>query len=80
VITATVKNSIGYIDIATALTSLPRKQQILAVGQIVGTANDVGAFDGVVITVGGVVQETLLPNGRKSSLVTVKDYQKLLNG
>ena len=80
VITATVKNSIGYIDIATPLTVLTRHQQVLAVGQMVGTANDVGAFGGIVITVGGAVQQTLLPNGRRSTLVTVKDYQQLLNG
>lgn len=80
VISATVKNSIGYIDLATSLSALPRNQQILAVGQIVGTASDVGAPNGIEITVGGAVQATLLPSGRRSLLVSVKDYQQLLNG
>jgi spore germination protein GerM len=80
VISATVKNSIGYIDLATPLSVLPRSQQILAVGQIVGTASDVGALNGIEITVGGAAQATLLPSGRRSLLVTVKDYQQLLNG
>jgi len=80
VISASVKNSVGIIDLATPLSDLPRSQQILAVGQIVGTASDVGATAGIEITVGGVVQATLLPNGKKVQLVTVKDYQQLLNG
>ncbi len=80
VVSATIKNSVGYIDLASPLSTLPRKQQILAVGQLVGTASDAGALAGIEITVGGTVQHTLLPSGRRAQLVTVKDFQQLLNG
>jgi hypothetical protein len=79
IVDAVVKGKIGYIDIATPLSSLSRNRQILAIGQLVLTAQDVGATTGVQISVAGVLQETLLPDGRTSELVTANDFSSLLN-
>lgn len=78
-IDATVKNTVGFIDLATALTSLSRAQQLLAIGQLVLTANDVGATGGIRISVAGIQQSVLLPNGHHSALASAKDFQLLLN-
>ena len=79
ILQAKVRRSVGYIALADPLSNLPRRQQVLALGQLVFTANDVGATKGIEITVAGVAQPSLLPNGAKRELVTVKDYQSLLN-
>jgi hypothetical protein len=81
IVDAVVKDKIGYIDIATPLSSLSRSRQVLAVGQLVLTAQapGVGATTGVQISVAGVLQETLLPDGRTSELVTANDFSSLLN-
>ena len=76
---ASVKNGVGSIDLAPALSKLPRAQEVLAIGQLVYTANDVGATNGIEITVAGVAQRSLLPDGKTSVLVNVKDYRSLLN-
>ena len=80
VVSAKVRNAIGYIDFATSLSKLPRKQQLLAVGQLVLTAYVVGALRGLEIRVAGVTQNLLLPNGKHATLATPKDFQNLLNG
>jgi len=43
------------------------------------TAEDVGATDGVQISVEGVIQDVLLPDGKKLRLVTTEDFSTLLN-
>jgi hypothetical protein len=81
VISAEVEPSgVGVIDFATSLNKLPRKQQLLAVGQLVLTAYVVDAKRGLVIRVLGVTQHVLLPNGKRATLATPSDFQSLLNG
>lgn len=79
-IQAVVKDKIGYLDIATPLTNLADKSQLLAIGQLVLTAQGVGATNGVQISVAGVVQYPLLPDGKRSRLLTAGDFASLLNG
>ena len=76
---ATLENKIGVLDIATPLTSLPRENQILALGQLVLTAYDVGATAGIEITVAGTPRLSLLPNGTRQLIVTRADFASLLN-
>ncbi|HVA53856.1 MAG TPA: GerMN domain-containing protein [Acidimicrobiales bacterium] len=78
-ISATVRNQIGYFNFATPLSSLSRAQQLLAVGQLVLTAFDVGATRGVVIKVAGVTQRLLVPSGARTTLVSENDVRSLLN-
>ena len=78
-LSASIKAGIAYIDIATPLTLLSRAKEILAVGQLVLTARDVGATKGIEITAGGRVQRSLLPNGTRKLFVSPKDFQGLLN-
>lgn len=79
-LSASIKDGLGYIDIATPLSELRPSQEVLAVGQLVLTAHDVGASSGIEITVGGRIQRSLLPTGVRSPIVTPKDYENLLNG
>ena len=76
---ATLQNKIGVLNIATPLTSLPRENQILALGQLVLTAYDVGATAGIEITVAGTPRPSLLPNGTRQLIVTRADFASLLN-
>jgi hypothetical protein len=78
-LSASIKNGLGYIDIATPLSELSRAVEILAVGQLVLTARDVGASKGIEITVGGRVQRSLLPSGKRIAVISPGDYQNLLN-
>ena len=80
ILQAKVKKGIGYIALADSLSTLPVRQQVLALGQLVMTASDVGATKGIEITVGGVAQPSLLPNGDTATVITANDYQSLLNG
>ena len=80
ILQAKVKKGIGYIALADSLSTLPVRQQVLALGQLVMTASDVGATEGIEITVGGVAQPSLLPNGDTATVITANDYQSLLNG
>jgi spore germination protein GerM len=82
VLSATVNEStgVGVIDFETSLNALPRKQQLLAIGQLVLTAYVVGAKRGLEIRVAGVTQNVLLPSGKHATLVTPGDFQSLLNG
>jgi hypothetical protein len=79
VISANVVGTTGYINFATSLSSLPRAQQLLAIGQLVLTADVVGATKGLEIRVAGTPQELLLPNGKRTLLATPNDFQSLLN-
>ena len=79
IVGAVVRDKIGYVDIATPLSGLSRNRQVLAAGQLVLTARDVGATDGVQISVAGVIQDVLLPDGKKFALVTPDDFSSLLN-
>lgn len=84
VLSASFRSGIGYVDLASTLSKLPRGQRVLAVGQLVLTAKDVGLtlgikVKGIEITVAGVVQRSPLPNGRSAIFVTTKDFQRLLN-
>jgi hypothetical protein len=79
ILQANIKNHIGYVDLARPLSTLAHAQEVLALGQLVFTANAVGATDGLEILVAGVAQPLLLPNGRKALLVTIGDYASLLN-
>lgn len=79
ILQAKVRRGVGYIAVADPLSGLPQRQEALAIGQLVFTAYDVGATKGIEITVAGVGQPSLLPDGTTQVLVTVKDYQSLLN-
>jgi hypothetical protein len=82
VLSASFRDGIGYIDLATSLSKLPRSQDVLAAGQMVLTAYDVGVslgiqVRGIEITVAGEVQNSPLPGGHESTLLTKKDFQRL---
>jgi len=79
ILSASIKDGIGYIDLATSLAKLTRAKEVLAVGQLVLTAHNVGASRGIEITIGGTAVLSPLPNGRQRRLVTPADVQKLLN-
>lgn len=83
-LSASFRSGIAYIDLASSLSQLSRSQEVLAVGQLVLTAQKVGftlAVDvkGIEITVAGVAQSSPLPGGHNAILVTPKDFQRLLN-
>jgi hypothetical protein len=78
-VSAELRAKVGNINFAEALNSLSRTQQLLAVGELVLTAYDVGATAGVVIKVAGVTQLLLMPNGQSATLVTKKNFEVLLN-
>jgi hypothetical protein len=79
ILSASIKDGIGYIDLASSLSKLSRAKEVLAVGQLVLTAHNVGANRGIEITIGGTAILAPLPNGHKSSHVTPADVQSLLN-
>ncbi|HEV3268889.1 MAG TPA: GerMN domain-containing protein [Acidimicrobiales bacterium] len=78
-ISANVNNEIGYFNFATPLSSLPRAQQLLAVGQLVLTAYAAGAVRGINVKVAGVTQRLLMPNGARAIFVSQSNFQSLLN-
>jgi hypothetical protein len=78
-VSAEVRHRVGTVNFATPLSTMPRTQQLLAVGQLVLTAYDVGATRGIVINVAGVTQHVLLPNGKTTTLATGADFATLLN-
>jgi hypothetical protein len=78
-LSASIRGDVGYIDLATPLSKLSRSQEILALGQLVFTAYDVGAVNGIEITAAGRVQRSLLPDDSRATLITSIDYQSLLN-
>lgn len=78
-VSATVRRQIGYFYFATPLSTLTKAQQLLAVGQLVLTAHDVGATTGIIIKVAGVAQRLLLPDGAHATLVSQKNFESLLN-
>ena len=79
-VSATLQGKLGIVDVATPLTSLPRQNQILALGQLVLTAYDAGVTAGIEITVAGTPTLSLLPNGTKKLIATRADFLSLLNG
>jgi len=79
ILSASIKDGVGYIDLASSLSKLSRAQEVLAVGQLVLTAHNVGASRGIEITIGGAGVLAPLPNGHRSALVTPADVQSLLN-
>lgn len=84
ILSASFRGGIGYIDLGTTLSKLPRSQEVLAVGQLVLTAHVVGLtlgieVKGIEITVAGVVQKSPLPGDHEANLVTTQDFQGLLN-
>jgi hypothetical protein len=80
ILSAVLRNGIGDVDIATSFGSMPRRQQVLAIGQLVLTAHDVaGDTQGIEISVAGVLQLSPLPDGHDVHLVTPGDFQRLLD-
>lgn len=79
IVAANIKKKVGYVNIAEPLSTLPPIQQVLAAGQLVLTAQDIGATRGIEILVGGEIQNTLLPNGTTRRIVNAKDFASLLN-
>jgi hypothetical protein len=80
IVQAVVRQHVGYIDLATPLSTLSHQRTILATGQLALTAAAVGATRGIEITVAGVVQRSPLPHGGSAEVVSARDYQSLLNG
>lgn len=78
-LSASLKNGIGYVDLATSLSSMSRTQEVLAIGQLVLTAYDVGATHGLKISVAGQAQSSPLPDGHNHMLVQRSNFQSLLN-
>lgn len=84
VLSASFRSGIGYVDLATTLSNMPRSQEVLAVGQLALTAHDVGVtlnihVKGIEITVAGVAQDSPIPGGHEANLVTTDDFASLLN-
>ena len=79
ILSASIREGVGYIDLASSLSQLSRNKEVLAVGQLVLTAHNVGATRGIEITIGGTAVLAPLPNGRQRLLVTPADVQSLLN-
>ena len=79
ILSASIKNGIGYVDLASSLSKLSRSEEVLAVGQLVLTAHNVGASRGIEITIGGTAVLAPLPDGHQRRLVTPADVQSLLN-
>ncbi|HEY1761141.1 MAG TPA: GerMN domain-containing protein [Acidimicrobiales bacterium] len=79
-LSANVRGQIGYVNFATSLNKLSREKQILAVGQLVLTAYEVGATKGIVIKVAGVTQHLVTPSGPSVTLATLRSFAPLLNG
>ena len=69
---------LGPTSIATPLSSLSAKHQVLALGQLVLSAYDAGATAGVEITVAGSPRDSLLPNGTRQLVVTHADFASFL--
>ncbi len=83
-LSASFRSGVGYVDLASTLSKLPRGQEVLAVGQMVLTAHDVGIalgiqVKGIEITVAGVTQRLPLPDGHEANFVTPQDFQRLTN-
>jgi hypothetical protein len=83
-LSASFRGRIGYIDLASTLSKTSRSQEVLAVGQLVLTAHDVGVtlgidVKGIEITVAGVTQSSPLPDGHSGIFVTTRDFRRLLN-
>jgi len=84
ILSASFRSGIGYIDLGSTLSKMPRSQEVLAVAQLVLTARDVGVtlgieMRGVEIIVDGVAQDSPTPGGHEANLVTPQDFQSLLN-
>ncbi len=79
-VSATLNGKLGVVDVATPLSSLPRQDQILALGQLVLTAYDAGVTAGLEITVAGTPVSSLLPDGTRQLVATRADFASLLNG
>ncbi|HEV7958390.1 MAG TPA: GerMN domain-containing protein [Acidimicrobiales bacterium] len=78
-LSAKVHGEVGYVNFATPLSSLPREEQVLAVGQLVLTAYYSSATQGIVIKVAGVTQHVLTPNGTRTTLATPRAFESLLD-
>jgi hypothetical protein len=78
-VSASIHHQVGYLNFASSLRSLPQAKEMLAIGQLVFTANGVGATKGIVIKVAGVIQSLPTPSGHSLRLVTQQDFQTLLN-
>ncbi len=78
-ISASIHHQVGYLNFATSLRSLPRAKEMLAIGQLVLTADRVGATNGIVIKVAGVIQSLPTPSGKSLKLVTPQDFESLLD-
>lgn len=78
-VSASVVGEVGYLNLATPLSVLPREKQLLAVGQLVLTAYEVGATRGIIIKVAGVTQHVVTPSGPPTTLATPRSFAALLN-
>lgn len=78
-VSASVHHGVGYLNFATSLDALSRRKQLLAIGQLAFTGADAGAPKGIVVKVAGVIQELVLPNGRRSTIASDVDFESLLN-
>jgi hypothetical protein len=78
-VSASIHHQVGYLNLASSLRSLPQAKELLAIGQLVLTANGVGATGGIVIKVAGVIQSLPTPSGKSLRLVNQQDFQSLLN-
>jgi Sporulation and spore germination len=78
VLQATIKNKVAYIDVSESLSALGREKEVLAVGQLVFTAYYAGATEGIIISVAGVTQRSVLPDRSLVTKVTVKNCLTLL--
>ena len=77
---ATIVHGVGVIDLTRSLSTIPRQQLVLAVGQLTLTAFGVGATHGIRVTVNGTPEKLPLPDGKMVTQVNVGDFQSLLNG
>jgi hypothetical protein len=78
-LSASVKNGVGYISFTDSLTKLPEAERVLAEGEIAMTAVDAGATNGVQISVGSLSEELITPAGKAVNQLSASDFTHLLS-
>jgi hypothetical protein len=78
-LSASVKNGVGYISFTDSLTKLPEAERVLAEGEIAMTAVDAGATNGVQISVGSLGEELITPSGKTVNQLSASDFTHLLS-
>lgn len=80
VLGAVTISGVGRIDLADRFRSLPEREQLLALGQLVLTATSVAGVDRVLFTLNGAPLDVPTADGTlRSGPVTRQDYESMLS-